>query len=663
MTMQNSSLLSPLDNSDGGKKNSQTQTQQEAFYHALEDVHTRFILNLPPEELATTDRIFFQLEQAWWYYEDIICDEIMEQQSLKAESSLATDGICSTAIVTLPRFPKMQPFCRKIFEISPILSPLMGKFDELWAEFSRYRRKISTYGTILLNKECTAVVLCQDYNSKSWTFPAGKVNQGETGIEAGARETYEETGFDPNCNLGLTKTMKDMNQNLPWNNPLREEDAIRFTEGGGSGKLRTCYVCHGVPDDFPFAPVAKKEVSDVQWHDLIDLPKKSFAVMPFVKGLKNWIKRHVKKNSGMMANVTPSKGGKNKDSSRPRSRKRDGSKKKDRGGGNNSRHSTPGKSIISDADSDLICSGLGEVGEDNRWSEEDMFRVNEKLIGRKIEYDGNPQVFATRGFDGVDPHAFRVVGGGFMNSGKDELAPPPTMDKMQPLCFRAQQHGERKEEDNHDHDDLSEEDDLKPFFSETGATPWGEVVTEARILDGSSMRLKQSGQDKKTPTMSNSSISSCGSSTGSSTNRRRRNSSVSSGDWNGPCSESVGTNASGLAILTMLRGQHAHDDSAPRTIPAVDERPNDGLDVFLTDREITMKSQKEKLEQQLVTEIAMESQKEKIHQPLVTEQEPPREEDYFAQLVDWVERLPESKPSKYFGDFRFDVDAIMKAMG
>ena len=30
---------------------------------ALEDVHTRFILNLPPKELATSDRIFFQLEQ------------------------------------------------------------------------------------------------------------------------------------------------------------------------------------------------------------------------------------------------------------------------------------------------------------------------------------------------------------------------------------------------------------------------------------------------------------------------------------------------------------------------------------------------------------------------------------------------------------------------
>ena len=50
----------------------------------------------------------------------------------------------------------------------------------------------------------------------------------------------------------------------------------------------------------------------------------------------------------------------------------------------------------------------------NQWSEDDMFQTNEELIGRKIEYDqhGNPQLFATKGgFDGIDPHAYHIVGG------------------------------------------------------------------------------------------------------------------------------------------------------------------------------------------------------------------------------------------------------------
>ena len=37
----------------------------QAYEEALDDVHTRFILNLPDEELQSAPRIFFQLEQAW----------------------------------------------------------------------------------------------------------------------------------------------------------------------------------------------------------------------------------------------------------------------------------------------------------------------------------------------------------------------------------------------------------------------------------------------------------------------------------------------------------------------------------------------------------------------------------------------------------------------
>lgn len=37
---------------------------------ALDDVETRFLYNLPAQELAQTDRLFFQIEQAFWYYED-----------------------------------------------------------------------------------------------------------------------------------------------------------------------------------------------------------------------------------------------------------------------------------------------------------------------------------------------------------------------------------------------------------------------------------------------------------------------------------------------------------------------------------------------------------------------------------------------------------------
>ena len=122
------------------------QEQDEHFLDSLDEVHTRFILNVPQEELSTSERIFFQLEQAWWYYEDLICDKIESET-----------GSCS-----LPRFANLKPFSKRLFEFSPLLRHL--DFHNLWKEFSIYKRKISTYGCILLNAECTRVALCKMYN-------------------------------------------------------------------------------------------------------------------------------------------------------------------------------------------------------------------------------------------------------------------------------------------------------------------------------------------------------------------------------------------------------------------------------------------------------------------------------------------------------------------
>ncbi len=199
--------------------------ESEHFLDCLDEVHTRFILNVPPEELSTSERIFFQLEQAWWYYEDLICDKI-EQET----------GVCN-----LPRFANLKPFAKRLFEFSPLLSHL--DFHKLWKEFAIYKQKISTYGCILLNKNCTHMAMCKMYKSNVWTFPAGKINQNEIGIDAAAREVYEETGFDPHCLLGgLTKEWLDNGETekIQWNRPLRDpEDALTFVEQQ-SGKLRTC---------------------------------------------------------------------------------------------------------------------------------------------------------------------------------------------------------------------------------------------------------------------------------------------------------------------------------------------------------------------------------------------------------------------------------------
>ncbi len=215
----------------------------------------------------------------------------------------------SDANPLLERYSSLKPFAKKMFAVSPLLCQRIGEFDALWAEFMSYKTSISTYGTVLLNQDCTKIVLCQNYKGTSWTIPSGKVNQGETGIQAGARETYEETGFDPEGQRGVARQLKQAaqekatEQGIPWDsnnndifekmlgwNPLRECDKLINVEEG-TGKQRTCYICRGVPETFPFEPVARKEVSLISWHDLNNLPKKTYSVLPFLRDLKRWIKK------------------------------------------------------------------------------------------------------------------------------------------------------------------------------------------------------------------------------------------------------------------------------------------------------------------------------------------------------------------------------------
>ena len=46
----------------------------------------------------------------------------------------------------------------------------------------------------------TKCVLVRSYKGNSWSFPKGKVDEGEDPLDAACRETFEETGYDPTDN-------------------------------------------------------------------------------------------------------------------------------------------------------------------------------------------------------------------------------------------------------------------------------------------------------------------------------------------------------------------------------------------------------------------------------------------------------------------------------
>lgn len=228
-----------------------------------------------------------------------------------------------------------------------------------------------------------------------------------------------------------------------------------------------------------------------------------------------------------------------------------------------------------------------------------MFATNERLLGRKVTYDGNPHKFE-QGFGGQDPHAFHVVGEGFMNSSVQSLAPPPEASKLQPLF--------RKDHGN----DNTEDDELQPFFGADGATPWGDVVTDVVV-------------DKPAPAVPTT----------------------------------VTTNEAGFSILAMLQtattDTKATTTSAPIEASVQVSRQDGVLDdsLFLTDAEITAKSQAQKT-------VAAVDQQDKGQEDRRRRQQQQYEADQ-AYLKEWVARLPKPPVTKYFGEFKLDADAIVEA--
>ncbi|KAL3770683.1 hypothetical protein ACHAW5_003127 [Stephanodiscus triporus] len=580
-----------------------------------------------------------------------------------------------------------------MFKRSPLLRPMTARFDEMYDEFRAYKRSISTYGTILLNARATKVVLCRTWKGKFWTLPGGKVNQNESGMDAAARETYEETGFDPMCERGACASLRfrttggvddddhdhddhdgadsSSPSSPPWG-PLRDSDKLRYTESD-TNKRRTCYVCRGVPEDFPFEPVARKEVSEVAWHDLTSLPRQTFAVVPFVGQLKRWIRDDDERRRGIGARDRERPASRPDDGTAPaaaaaaaggrkasgrdgsRGRKRDGSRgKRPRGGSHGSRGGGGGGGSraasrdgsagrVASATDPLVLSALASPGESNRWTEDDMFATNERLLGRKIVYDGNPHDFAERGSS--DAHAFRVVGGTFMNSSVGGmLSAPPEASMLQPLMNAA--------DAGADNNGVG----LTPFFTDDGRAPWEE--THAVVSDMTTKHVSP-------PPV---------------------RSATSSGQ----------SNSKGLALLNRLRQGGSANQEVERIVPpscASNHTDNSSElksatelmssekalagsfatldDLFMTDREITARSQKEKLAI-IPPPILREPPAETISEPsnAAWTQSPfvqqvddiDQPNDHMAWMKMWAQQLPQSQPTNVFGDFRLDVDAIINAM-
>ncbi|KAG5420360.1 DCP2 [Candida metapsilosis] len=230
----------------------------QSLDRVLEDLLVRFVVNVPEEDLSSIERIFFQVEEAHWFYLDYV---------RQLDPSLPS--------------MKMKTFASKLLEKCPLIWKWGDPSDAL-ARFGKYKSTIPVRGVALFNKDLTKVLLVKGTESNAWSFPRGKISKDESDVDCAVREAEEEIGF--NCAELIDKN-----------------DYVERTIRGKNYKI---FLVKNVSEDIQFEPVSKYEISQIKWFDIKAVQKKVknnpnhfFIVATIIKPVMRWIS----KNKGVLS--------------------------------------------------------------------------------------------------------------------------------------------------------------------------------------------------------------------------------------------------------------------------------------------------------------------------------------------------------------------------
>ncbi|KAK4436006.1 decapping enzyme subunit [Sesamum alatum] len=226
----------------------------------LDDLCSRFVLNVPKEDQQSFERILFLVEYAHWFYED---NSVEKNPSLKS--------------LTLKEFTSL------LFNNCDVLKPYVAHIDDIFKDFTSYKVRVPVTGAIILDETYERCLLVKGWKGSSWSFPRGKKSKDEEDHKCAIREVLEETGFD------VSKL-------------LNKDDYIEMIFGQQRVRL---YIVAGVKDDTAFAPLTKKEISEIAWQRIDELQPtnddvisrgitglKLYMVAPFLASLRSWISVH-----------------------------------------------------------------------------------------------------------------------------------------------------------------------------------------------------------------------------------------------------------------------------------------------------------------------------------------------------------------------------------
>ncbi|ORX82751.1 DCP2-domain-containing protein [Basidiobolus meristosporus CBS 931.73] len=204
--------------------------EQTSLSEILDDLCSRFIINVPDEELASVARICFQIEQAHWFYEDFVreINSALPMFSLRnfSAKNILYDDHCS------------------------LLHHWANEHEKAYNDFLQYKFRVPVCGAIILNEKLDKCLLVKGWTSRSgWGFPRGKINKDEQDSTCAIREVLEETGFDISPYI----------QDKQFIEVVIHEQRIKL------------FIAAGVPEKTVFIPLTRKETSKIEWHKISGL--------------------------------------------------------------------------------------------------------------------------------------------------------------------------------------------------------------------------------------------------------------------------------------------------------------------------------------------------------------------------------------------------------